>query len=467
MSVQPTNPLITEISMLVETRTGIAASAQPRGTLHDIVISLAKGDVDNYFQRLRIYKETDPIWQDLLNALTIGETYFLRDRAHFHLLREYILPDIIEKHRHDRTLNIWSIGCATGEEPYSLAITLSEILPDYRDWDINITGLDLNARALHTARRGVYRKWAFRHTDIDFQNRYFDPTPTGLQIKTELQRMVHFRNANLFASHPQFNSDLILCRNVLLYFSRDYTRRAEMILHDALQPEGWLLLGHAEMLRHQRDSWLENIFPGSPVYKKPIADTVETPDQVTYKRKTLTQELVSVTEKQDNAEVTYIYHEAVAALQEENYIQAENTLDRLIQMNPEHAAGHALLACIYANRNDTMKAHTEIDTALYLDPLLADAHYLRATLYIEQSCKEDTFDALRASLYCQRNHPLSSFMLGNLYAQEGDLSRARRYWQNTLRTIQSLRADSPVSDISPMTAGHLTALVSEQLEGWQ
>lgn len=465
MTSQIPHTLLKRASTLIEERTGIAVYTQLRGTFAELLVELAEGDIARYLDRLEESAETAPIWQTLINALTIGETYFLRDRSHFHLLRTHIFPEIIRKRRDQgsRHINVWSVGCATGEEPYSLAITLYELLPDIEDWTIRLIGTDLNPHALHIARRGIYRKWAFRHTDLDFQGVYFDPTPRGLQIKSHIRQLVTFRHANLLDGPPLPQLDLILCRNVLLYFSTGRTLQAETMFYNALVPGGWLFLGQAEVLHHQREQWVTHIFPGSPVYQKPNAPLDIPPGEFAYKHHTtMTAQIVGPNGKSELA----TYDDAVLALQEEIYDEAESILSGLLAHHPDHAAAHTLLAYILANRNHLPKAQAEIDAALELDPLLADAHYLQAVLFMEEGRAEKAYKALRAALYCQRNHPLASFMLGNLHAQAGELIKATRFWENTHTAIARLTPDSPISDISQITAGQLELLVKEQLHSW-
>lgn len=452
---------LAELSNLIETRTGIAVHAQFRETLYELLTLLEKTDVESYIAQLTNSRETDPSWQTIINALTIGETYFLRDRAHFHLLRTHVLPEVIRKRREegDLHLNIWSVGCATGEEPYSIAITLQELLPDIQDWRIELIGTDINAHALRIARRAVYRKWAFRHTDLDFQGRYFDPTADGLMLKSHLQQMVTFRHANLFTGSPLPRFDLILCRNVLIYFSTTFARDAETLFYRSLMPGGWLLLGHTETIRHKQERWTRHMFPGTPAFQRPLASATGE-----YRIHTPIQNHAA---KPINGNASVLYDTAITALQQEAYERAEHIVCDLLDTYPDHAAAHTLFAYMLANRNYHQEAHQHLELALKLDPLLANAHYLRAMLFIEDGKNGEAAEALRSALYCQRNHPLASFLLGNIHAKAGEFTKANRYWENVRRAIASLTPDSPVSDISNITAGQLDGLVQEQIEGWK
>jgi chemotaxis protein methyltransferase CheR len=460
--------LIKQACHLVEARTGIAVHTQLQETLEDILFPLSETEAIAYLNNLESRRETDPIWQKLIEALTIGETYFLRDESHFELLRTRLLPTLIAKQREEGQLeiNLWSVGCATGEEPYSLAITLQEMLEDIADWTINIIGTDINGAALHTARRGVYRKWAFRHTDMDFQGNYFDQTVEGLQIKSHIQRMVSFRHANLFENPPLSRFDLILARNVLLYFSDEPAKRAEGLFYSLLSPGGWLVLGASEVIRDHPEQWIEFPKNGSSIYQKPMKSNRKRTSQLKPVNGAHTIQPVVV----NNGTFTHhlnAYEAAMRAIHHEAYDGAETLLSEMLSQTPSNAPARLLMAYILANRDRRMDAHTHLDMALNYDPLLADAHYLRALLYTEDGKTQDAINALRAAIYCQRNHPLASFMLGNLNAQAGEIEKAIRHWENARRAIDKLQPDSPVSDISDMTAGQLRTLVSEQIEGWR
>lgn len=460
---------LNRLGELIEARTGLSRRSPMQDDLNVLLQTLAEGDLPAYLARLEGSPETSAAWQDLLRVLTVGETYFLRDQSHFHLLRSHILPQIVARRLAEgqRQLNIWSVGCATGEEPYSLAITLHEHLPDLAQWQVNLYGTDINGSALQIARLGVYRKWAFRHTDIDFQQRYFDQVANGLQIKGFVRQMVTFRHANLLQGPPLPRMDLILCRNVLMYFGTQHVYRAETLFHDTLVPGGWLLLGHAETLRHHREHWLTHLFPGSPVYQKRPPDApamqgeipVEHHDSPRFTT-TTTAVAPSVQQAVDR------YDDALQAFKAGDAALAESLLADLCHTGTGTPASAVLLARIYADQGQDHAAHQCLDRALQRDPLLADAHYLRALLYLESGDQATAVKSLKATLYCQRNHPLASFVMGNISAQHGELKEAQRHWENARRAIRALTDNSPVSDISDMTAGRLSQMVAAQLDGW-
>lgn len=440
----------TQISTLIKQRTGLDVATQFRADLETILHDLAKGDLDQYLAALRASDENAPPWQALMRALTISETYFFRDREPFQRLRHHILPNIILERRHHKRLdlNIWSAGCSTGEEVYSIAILLYELLPDLDSWTIRLKASDINGHALQIGRQGIYREWAFRHTNSGFQTRYFDPAPGGWQIKPYIQRMVSFSQNNLLDELPRSQFDIIFCRNVLLYIANDFTKAVETLLFDSLIPGGWLILGQSEAIRWQRERWMTHVFVDATLYQRPL------PHQITVSaNRTQAAAIPAVPD----------YELALDALYNERSDEAEQILRGILAEKPGHAPTHILLAYILGNRHAISSAHHHLDAAVNSDGMLADAHYLRATLFLEEGKVAESREALRAALYCQRDHPLAALMLGNLYASVGDMAKASRTWENARQAVIGLPPEMRISVLSDMTVAGFNAFIKGQL----
>lgn len=199
-------------------------------------------------------------WARLEAEITIGETFFFRYSEQFAALRNTILPDLVASRRSEKRLRIWSAGCSTGAEPYSLAILVREILGEaLPEWRVKILGTDISAEAIATARAAEYGRWALRTMPPEERLRYFTHLPPqpgvrregGFALRPEFRAMVRFAQGNLLtvAEPPDGGGegyDLILCRNVLIYFDAATVTRVVHGLGRRLRPEGWLLLGHAE-----------------------------------------------------------------------------------------------------------------------------------------------------------------------------------------------------------------------------
>ena len=439
--------LLDEASALIEQRIGLRLDQQFRTDLRHILHALTSDPLE-LLHILRYLPETSPKWQRLIHALTIGETYFFRDTAMFRLLRSSILPQIIANRRQqaDFRLHIWCAGCATGEEPLSVAILLHELLEDRARWHVNIIGTDLNIQALEQARAGVYRNWAFRHSPETFRGRYFDRLEGGWRIRPAVHEMVQFQHANLLTQRWQQQFDLILCRNVMIYFSPAAAQQLTNTLHHALLPEGWLLLGQTETLPEHNSQWIMQQFEDYRAYRHPASQAARP-----------TPPAAAPVANQPG------YREALQALRAEQRDEAETILRQTLAQQNDHRL-HMLLAFILANRRALSEAHRHLDVALSIDPLLADAHYLRAILFLEEEHIELAQQALRSALYCQRDHALAAFMLGALYAREGQMDAATRAWGNARQAAAQHPPDMYLSDFSDMSAAAFVQLVTSQLD---
>ena len=199
-------------------------------------------------------------WARLEAEITVGETFFFRYAEQFQALRERILPALIAARASERMLRIWSAGCSTGAEPYSLSILVQELLGEtLPDWRVSILATDISAEALATARAAEYGRWALRTMPPEERLRYFTRLPPapgirregGYALRPEFRGLVRFERGNLLTlAEPQARDgerfDLILCRNVLIYFDARTVAAVVRGLGRRLRPDGWMLLGHAE-----------------------------------------------------------------------------------------------------------------------------------------------------------------------------------------------------------------------------
>ena len=446
-----------QIINLIEQRLGLSATTLGRIGLEDILEKASFGDVENFPALLLKSDEHSPAWQRLIHALTIGETYFLRDKEHFRILREHILPRLILERRQmdDRHLTIWCPGCSTGEEPYSIATTLYETIPNLNEWRINLLASDINQRAINSAKEGVYRDWSFRQTPDTFKQRYFTQVENGWQIALNIRNMVSFMRMNLLSGMPVPKIDVIFARHILMYFSPENAIKVENTLHSALANGGWLLMGQAEALRSSRDNWMFHMFPGTPVYQK--IDPAETlPEAVTYPARQIVETAVA---KMDD---TGAYDKAMEAIHNDLPDEAEQYLSQVLDIHPAHPKAHILLAAIFANRKLYPEALTHIEAALESSGLLADAHYVRALVQLEQNQEDNAIQSFSAAIYCQRKHALAALMLGNIYQKRGDPVKASRYWRNALGAVKGKSDNEYVSEVSDMTVARLRGMISKQ-----
>lgn len=219
----------------------------------------------------------------LLNEITIGETCFFRNRPQCEAIRNIVLPKIVQAKSKlfNRQLRIWSAGCSTGEEPYTLAMLLMEEQAMLQGWSIEIIATDLNERSLANARCGLYGDYSTRNLDQHFRAKYFTPEADKLRVRPEVQSLIHFSRLNLLDEGRMLflkGMDLILCCNVLIYFDAVSRKRVIQHFYANLFAHGYLFLGHSESLFGITEQFRLVHLPSTTAYVKSenqIADHTE------------------------------------------------------------------------------------------------------------------------------------------------------------------------------------------------
>jgi len=210
-------------------------------------------------------------YEALLERLLTQETSFFRYPAVFEALEKRILPEVQERKfwENPRTLRIWSAGCSTGEEPYSVAITVAEALKFAEAWEIEILATDISRRALRHAERGVYSRRSLQDVSLGQIEAHFTNTKSGFQVKPRIRRMISFAQMNLVESVYVGKIDCIFCMNVLMYFSEERRLGILRRFYDALEPGGYFLLGHSETLTNVPVKFEPIMLGDCRIYRKP------------------------------------------------------------------------------------------------------------------------------------------------------------------------------------------------------
>ena len=229
------------------------------------------GTIGEYYNLLRHGgKRAREELLELFCVVTTNETSFFRNAAQLDALRE-ILKERLGNGK-SPFLRVWSAACSTGEEPYTIAILIMEVMEEIgRKIPFLVYGTDINVRALESAKKGVYSPYSLRNVDNGLKEKYFKKTGGAYQVKEELKCFVKIEFSNLVEPQEYAkyrNMDIIFCRNVLIYFTDDMKKKVVRHLYECLNPEGYLILGHAEILHNIAPIFKPIIFPGAIVYKK-------------------------------------------------------------------------------------------------------------------------------------------------------------------------------------------------------
>lgn len=321
-----------------------------------------------------------------------GETYFFRDHGQFDLLRLRLLPELIERRRGTKTLRLWSAGCASGEEAYSLAMLVDMLLPERDGWEILILGSDIDQTALAKARRGHYGQWSFRMVPPALQQRYFRHKGDEWALDERIRRMVTFRAVDLigepFPGGELRDMDLILCRNVFIYFDADAVAAVADKLAAALSEDGYLMTAHTELIGHRVRNLQSRLFAEGVVYQRRIqapytphlnpppraGEAPNIPPPPRAGEGWGGGDLPATPGKEDLLTI------ARNLADRGEYDSAEQTCRQALAVAPLAAEPHFLLAQLAQLRGDFERAGELLDKTLYLDPRCVAAYLEQAAL---------------------------------------------------------------------------------------
>jgi chemotaxis protein methyltransferase CheR len=274
---------LSEIRMLIEERTGIHFDAsrerffstRVREHLHEH--GFGRGN-----DLLRAVRKTNVEYEALLERLLTQETTFFRYPAVYEAFEKRVLPELHVKKfwKNPRTLRVWSAGCSTGEEPYSIAITILDTLSFADAWDVEILATDIGRIALKNAERGIYTGRNIGSVSEKQLAAHFSAVTGGYQVKNRIRKMVSFTQMNLVSPAYVGRMDLIFCMNVLIYFSEERRRALVQRFYDALEPGGYLFLGHSESISKMPVKFQAIVLGDCILYRKPTAEDLQKPELV-------------------------------------------------------------------------------------------------------------------------------------------------------------------------------------------
>jgi chemotaxis protein methyltransferase CheR len=444
--------LLSQLSPFIASRMGLHFPKERWGDLATSLTAAAREqglrNAEAYVRWLLSSPVTRHEIETLASHLTVGETYFFREKGSFEALREQVLPELIGRRREDEVrLRIWSAGCCTGEEPYSLAMLLDGLIPDISDWNITVLATDINSQFLEIASAGVYREWSFRAIPPGIRERYFSPMPGGkMQLAQRIRRMVTFSFLNLAEDaypSPLNNTnamDVVLCRNVLMYFTPEHAARVATNLYGTLVQDGWLLVAPSEASQVLFKQFTAVDFPDSTFYRK---TPVSAPP------------LVSVDEE------SQLHHKAVV-------VQEVPSLGEREDASPSSTVQTVSLidtARALANRGELAEALSWCDRAIASDALNPAFRFLRAMVAQELGRLDDAAKSLQQALYLDADFIMAHFGLSTLSSKLGRHQQSQRHLRSALVLLERLEPDAPLPEAEGLTAERLIELIHSTIGG--
>lgn len=431
----------------------------------------------------------------IASRLTIGETYFFREQQSFDLLAADILPPLIASRRgREQRLRIWSAGCSTGEEPYSLAILLQRMLPDLPKWNITILATDINADSLRKAARGEYGDWSFRGAPAWLKNGYFTRNRQGrFEIAAAVRKMVTFAPLNLAQDpYPSLLNntnamDIIFCRNVLMYFAPHQAEKAVAGFHQSLVAGGWLVVSPCETSStlfaefaavHSRNAvfYRKEGRTGAAVAPPGAAAggmTLTLPPDIAARwepvpppmappQPPLPVPAAAATPAQGEPRPSS-YEEALALYRQGLFADAAARLAGFLadgEAAPLYGKAAVLLARLLANQGNLATALEWLEKAIAASKLDPEARYLQAMIFQEQGATDAAVAALKRTLYLDQTFVLAHFALANLSLQQGRLKEAARYLENASALLAGYGADDMLPGSDGMSARRLGEIIA-------
>lgn len=386
--------------------------------------------------------------QRLIDEVTIQETHFFRNPPQMRALRAHVLPELI---RHASTrgkrLRIWSAGCSTGEEPYTIAMMVRELLPSTAGWDIKVLATDISENALGAARRATYGPRAVQLASAAEVARFFVPVEDGrYEVRRDVRELVELRHHNLVQDAPPAEAlDLVLCRNVTIYFSRETTRALMTRLHTTLRDGGYLFLGHSETLwQVSEDFRLVALGTGGTaayVYRR-LDEPASERRAVLPDRRTL-DEPIPPPDRRVSARRAWEKRTVPKQVERPDVPSLQSVRDALAEGRYADAARLARLA------GDA-------------DPLEAEVHYLLGLALVDQGLDAEALPPLRRAVYLDGENGLAHFLLAGALARTGDRAAAAREYRAAAQTLSRTTTTAP--ELGGRSARELAALCA-QLEG--
>jgi chemotaxis protein methyltransferase CheR len=421
----------------------------------------------------------------LASHLTISETYFLREPQVYTALTDSVLPELIKsKKKRDRSIRIWSAGCSTGEEPYSLAIALHKTIPEIKDWNISILATDINSKALDKAATGIYGPWSFRNTPDWFKTRYFhDLGDRRFEIIPEIKNMVTFYSRsliddNIFSAIAN-KMDIIFCRNVLMYFTSDWVKKISQNLFQSLSEDGWFVVSSSELSSQFFLMYTPVNFPGAVLYRKTkkeyiqpfdfslieIQEPLKQPFQLLSFVPCIDEDLQQLSSKA-LAEEALQPLSSEASLTTEAFAKVVAKEDhKSREKTPEDSYDDKIFAIrLLANQGYLSEALSLCNKAIASEKLAPGFYFMRASILQEMDKTSEAITSLKQGIYIDPDYVMGHFVLGNLFIRQRNSKNAKRYFKNVLDLLNGRANDDILPESDGLSVKYIREIIFANMQ---
>jgi chemotaxis protein methyltransferase CheR len=420
--------------------------------------------------------------ETLASYLTVSETFFWREPQVFSALTDFVLPELIAaKRNREKKIKIWSAGCSTGEEPYSLAILLHKIIPDIKDWEITILATDINQKSLDKALSGIYTQWSFRNSPSWLKPHYFQNLKDGrYEIIPTIRNRVTFSNLNLTEEiYPSYSNntesvDIIFCRNVLMYFSEDWINKIAKQFFHSLTKGGWFVVSSCELSSEAFVDFAPVNFPGAILYNKDkkkygavnssFKSTVtDTPYPFLKDLSALPIPKLKETVEKIDFTLTTAFN-----LNEPKTAEVESTGASKADLDSNIPDGNTVTADIkiraLANAGNLIDALSLCNEEIAKDKLAIGLYFIRASVFQELNQLEDAIASLKQAIYLDPDFIMGHFTLGNLFIGQGKPKQALKYFNNVIDLLNTLSNDDIIPESEGLSVMHIREIIETNMQ---
>jgi chemotaxis protein methyltransferase CheR len=468
------NTVIENISNFIEEKLGLYFSKERfKDLIRGVSCAAKQKDIalEKYIDLILEDKMSEEDIKVLASCLTIGETYFFRDKSLFEIMKQKILPDIINSRKNfSKSLKIWSAGCSSGEEAYSIAILAKELIPEYENWDINIIATDINYKSLDKAKEGIYGEWSFRGVDSNLKNKYFDKLEnTQYKLKDSIMKLVKFHSLNLADSNYIAdgkiinNVDIIFCRNVLMYFSRPQINQIINRFYNIIINGGWLVVAPTESMFVNDTAFkpvnINNMF----IFNKNIGQDslVKIQDNHSGLKSFSIEKEIKKSFIHNS-----LYNNDKLKSPSDSFIIEEKSSNKLLEKETVITEDFELLCRSSANEGNFEEALKWCEKAISSDKINPYYYYLLASIQQEQGNINEAIISLKKSVYLDSDFIMAYFNLGNLKLKQGKYKESHKNFENAVMLLNKLSEEDIVPYSEEMTAGMLKQIISNiELQG--
>ncbi|GAB1373787.1 protein-glutamate O-methyltransferase CheR [Bacteroidales bacterium] len=410
--------------------------------------------------------------------LTVSETYFFREKPAMSMFISTILPQLIKNKREDK-IRIWSAGCSSGEEPYTIAIIINEHFPQLRKNDFEIIATDINPNVITKARNGLYTPWSFREIPDLYTKKYFTKEGDNFRISDKIKECVKFDILNLVSDIYPGESDVcqkldtIFCRNVLMYLNHNHIKNISKRFHKILKDDGWFITSQVELNDELFGLFAKSYSEDGIFYRKSELINKKHNETISKRIQETTSNKIPLEKhkkrqirdvKEESTSLTTVSQELGLLFNESKYIECIKIALTEIEKGNEDLTILNILAKSYANSGQYKLAADVLDKIISQNPASDDTYYLYGTILAENNEIAKAKTMFKKDLYINPDNLLSHLMLGNILKDEGNTKAAMIHYRNAMDITDKIKEEEVEKVSHGMNIKRLREFISKFID---